>query len=228
MANQKIALVTGGNRGIGLEIVKGLAAKGITVLLGCRDISKGNMSASDLKGNIHPVKLDLSTKQSIETDISSISHAFPTVDILVNNAAILIAEPVIELTYEQLAESLHVNTFAPFILSQFFAPRMLKNGYGRIVNISSGWGSSSGLLDSPLAYGVSKSALNDITKILANAFTGNIKINAMCPGWVRTSMGGPDADRSPEQGAETAIWLATLDDHAPSGQFFRDKTAIPW
>lgn len=233
MNSTKIALVTGGNRGIGLAIVKGLLDKGMTVLMGCRDTSAGQEAAKSLNGNVHVVPLDLSSEQSLAVSIEFISQHFPHIDILINNAAILDDTNLSQISYEGLVESMHVNAFAPFRLAQLFGEKMVQQGYGRIVNVSSGWGTTSGLLDSPILYGLSKSLLNAMTRVLAQNIqatdsTVDVKINAMCPGWVRTRMGGDAATRSPEQGAETAIYLATLADDGLNGMLFRDKQVIDW
>jgi len=150
------------------------------------------------------------------------------VDLLVNNAAILEEDGLLEVSSSAFELSLRVNMVAAFDLLRMVLPSMLERGYGRIVNLSSGWGSFSEGLGGPVSYAVSKAALNALTVKAAREVSGNIKINAMCPGWVRTDMGGANAERSPEEGADTAIWLATLPDDGPSGKFFRDRKPIRW
>ncbi len=228
MEKQRIALVTGGNRGIGLSIVEGLAEKGIKVLLACRDVKSGAQVAGNIAGDIHTVALDLTTPESRQHGMEEISRQFPLIDILVNNAGVLDHSVFGALSYDSLMASMEVNALAAFELTRHFADRMCTQGYGRVVNLSSGWGAFSEGLDGPAAYAISKATLNAITKVSADAYQGNIKINAMCPGWVRTDMGGASATRSPKEGADTAIWLATLDDNGPTGQFFRDKSPIDW
>lgn len=223
-----MALVTGGNRGIGLAIVKGLAKEGMTVLLGCRNVSEGQLLTDEITGDVHAVVMDLSSKETIEQSLTSLTASYPKVDVLVNNAGILDESKFKDISYDGLLESMHINAFAPFLLAQYFAANMEKSGYGRIVNVSSGWGAQNGLLDSPILYGLSKSSLNALTRIVASKTSKKVKVNAFCPGWVRTDMGGMFATRSPAKGAETAIWLATLDSKGPDGQFFRDKKAINW
>lgn len=224
----KTALVTGGNRGIGLAIVAGLAEQGIRVLLACRDVAAGERAASSLAGDIHVVALDLSRPEQLLSDIEQISAEFPKIDILVNNAGVLDEGDLAHVSRNAFMQSMQVNALTVFDLIQHFAGRMSEAGYGRVVNVSSGWGAFSDGLNGPAAYSVSKATLNALTKVAAQTYTGDVKINAMCPGWVRTQMGGMAADRSPEQGAETAIWLATLNQSGPNGQFFRDKTPISW
>lgn len=228
MNENKVALVTGGNRGIGLAIVKGLAEHGFDVVLGCRDLSQGDAVASAIGANVVAVELDLSNAESRQKALAHISERFPKIDVLVNNAGVLEETPFAQLSNEALMSSMQTNAFAAFELTQYFANQMASNGYGRIVNISSGWGAFSDGLTGPAAYSISKATLNAMTKVAANSFSGDIKINAMCPGWVRTDMGGMSATRSPEEGAETAIWLAMLGSDAPTGQFFRDKKRIDW
>ncbi|GAL35048.1 short chain dehydrogenase [Vibrio maritimus] len=228
MNNNKVALVTGGNRGIGLAIVKGLSEHGFNVVLGCRDINTSEALAKSIGANVVAVELDLSSYDTRQRAISNITKRFPKIDVLINNAGVLEDTPFTELSSEALMSSMQTNAFAAFELTQYFANQMVSNGYGRIVNISSGWGAFSDGLTGPAAYSISKATLNAMTKVAANSYNGDIKINAMCPGWVRTDMGGMSATRSPEEGAETAIWLAMLGSDAPTGQFFRDKKQIDW
>lgn len=225
---QQVALVTGGNRGIGLAIVKGLSELGITVLLGCRNLTEGKKAVANLDGDVHAVELDLSDVSQLTEQMKQISIRFPKVDILVNNAGVLVDTHYLHLSTDELMSSLQTNSIAPFQLMQHFGYRMKHNGYGRIVNVSSGWGASSGILDSPAAYAISKSCLNTITQLAAQAFGNEVKVNAMCPGWVRTAMGGASASRSPEQGAHTAIWLATTKHQLETGKFYRDQQIINW
>lgn len=229
MHEQKVALVTGGNRGIGLAIVEGLARQGIKVLLACRDTDAGIKAARSLEGDIEVVELDLATTEKRQQGIAAIHSRFPHIDILVNNAGVLKKGSFSSLDHAVLMETMQTNAFSAFELTQYFANLMAKQGYGRIVNLSSRWGAfSDGILDGPAAYSISKATLNAITTVAASDYSGNIKINAMCPGWVHTQMGGAEAPRTPEQGAETALWLATLDEDGPTGGFFRDKQLIEW
>ena len=225
---QKTILVTGGNRGIGKEICAQLAAQGHRVLLACRDITQGVTIASEMKGKVEAVTLDLSQSQSIEPQWQAIRSQYSPVDALVNNAAILREGNVQQLELEDFRQSLETNLTAPLVLCRLVLPDMLEQGYGRIVNLSSGWGAFSEGLEGPAAYSISKAALNAMTVSLANSLPETIKVNAACPGWVRTDMGGPDAYLSAEEGAKTPVWLATLDDDGPTGGFFREKRPIEW
>ncbi|MEO1000763.1 MAG: SDR family NAD(P)-dependent oxidoreductase [Pseudomonadota bacterium] len=128
----------------------------------------------------------------------------------------------------ELSATLAVNTVAPAALIGALGPGMAARGWGRIVNVSSGWGSFDEGLGGPAAYAISKAALNAVTVRGARALGPAVKVNAACPGWVRTRMGGAGADRAPEEGAETPLWLATLPDDGPTGGFFRDRSPIAW
>jgi NAD(P)-dependent dehydrogenase (short-subunit alcohol dehydrogenase family) len=147
---------------------------------------------------------------------------------LVNNAGVLEPGSLVEMDDEKLAYSLQVNFLAPLQLIRELVPGMSTRGYGRIVNVSSGWGSFAEGLSGPAAYSISKAALNALTLSLAKDVPQNLKLNSMCPGWVRTRMGGEAAPRTPEEAADTAIWLATLPDDGPTGGFYRDRKLIAW
>lgn len=225
---QKTALVTGGNRGIGLAIVRGLAKLGYRVLLGSRNLMAGKEAASTMVGDVIPVELDLSDREVLKNQVQSILENHPAIDVLVNNAGILEYGSLLEISEEQFYRSARVNFEAPFDLIRLLTPGMVQREYGRIVNLSSGWGSFDEGLTGPSAYAVSKAALNALTLTLSQSLPQSVKVNSMCPGWVRTEMGGAGATRSPEEGAATAIWLATLPDNGPSGGFYRDKRLIRW
>ena len=224
-----VALVTGGNRGIGLEVVKTLAQyPNRKVLLGCRDIGHGKKTAAGLTGDVEVVELDLSSEDSIRSAISTIQNDFGHVDVLVNNAGVLKEGSVIDTTLEGVEESFQVHVLGPVQLIRAFLPKMIENGFGRIVNVTSGWGSFHEGLTGPFAYSTSKAALNAVTLTASQKLPANVKINSACPGWVRTRMGGMMASRSVGQGAETIVWLAGLPADGPSGGFFRDKSRIEW
>lgn len=217
----KRALVTGANRGIGFEIARGLVAEGMDVVAGARDA----VAAEEAAGKIgaRPIQLDVSDASSID---SVVGETGPF-DILINNAGVLFHDPMID-SPDHYAESMAVMVDGPYRLIRACAPHMTANGFGRIVNLSSGWGSFDEGLHGPGAYGVAKAALNALTLALSRELPDTVKINAMCPGWVRTRMGGAGATLSPEQGADTAIWLATLPDDGPTGGFFRERRPIAW
>ncbi|WP_420332585.1 SDR family NAD(P)-dependent oxidoreductase [Roseibium sp.] len=215
------ALVTGANRGIGLAIARGLAAKGCHVIVGARDSEAADKIARDL--GAEAVELDVASNGSIKRAVGEIGH----VDILVNNAGVLGSGHLLD-DPEDFEQSMSVMVHGPYMLMHLLSPSMVRNRYGRIVNVSSGWGAFSDGVSGPAAYGVAKAALNALTVASARTLPENVKVNAMCPGWVRTRMGGAAATRSPEEGADTAIWLATLDQDGPTGGFFRDRKRIDW
>ncbi|MEM9319212.1 MAG: SDR family NAD(P)-dependent oxidoreductase [Pseudomonadota bacterium] len=218
---ERTALVTGGNRGIGRAIAEGLVAHGVSVFIGVRDLTAGWAVAEEI--GAQPVVLDLNRIATFGPALSVIGG----VDILVNNAGILERGSMLE-EPARFDRSMDVMVHGPFDLITLCVPHMQAQNWGRIVNLSSGWGSFAEGLEGPGAYGVAKASLNALTLALSRELPPSIKINAMCPGWVRTDMGGPAATRSPEEGAATAIWLATLPDDGPTGGFFRNEAPIGW
>ncbi len=215
------ALVTGGNRGIGRAIAAGLVAAGLEVVIAARREAEGAEAAAEL--GCAAVRFDLDDPRSFAPAL----EAAGPLDVLVNNAGVLWDRPMIDHP-EDFRRSMQVMVHAPYALIRAVVPGMTERGYGRIVNVSSGWGAFSEGLGGPGAYGVAKAALNALTLALSREISSDIRINAMCPGWVRTRMGGPGATRSPEEGAETALWLATLPAGGPTGGFFRDRKEIGW
>ncbi|MEX0345165.1 MAG: SDR family NAD(P)-dependent oxidoreductase [Rhizobiaceae bacterium] len=217
----KRALVTGGNRGIGFAIAEGLKARGVDVIIGARDPVAGQSAAEKI--SCSAVELDVSSADSIDRAVGETGPF----DILVNNAGVLFNEGILQ-SPDHFAESMAVMVGGPYMLVHACAPAMAAAGYGRIVNVSSGWGSFAEGLGGPGAYGVAKAALNALTLAISRELPRNVKVNAMCPGWVRTRMGGATATLSPAQGADTAIWLATLPDDGPTGGLFRERKPVPW
>ncbi len=228
-ATPRTALVTGANRGIGLEIARGLAAvPGMRVIAAARNADDARQTASELGDNVIGATLPLSDPQAAQAAAREILSAHGSVDILVNNAAVLHSGDVLTAAFDDIVESMTVNTLSPLALMRVFGQAMHERGWGRIVNVSSGWGSFAEGLEGPIAYSVSKAALNAVTVSAAATLGPAVKVNAACPGWVRTRMGGKDATSSPEQGADTPVWLATLDDDGPTGGFFRGRLALDW
>ena len=217
----KKALITGGNRGIGLATCKTLSAMGHQVFLGARHLAEGEKAARQCGATA--IQLDVKDQHSIQDAIEAVGP----LDILINNAGILGSGSVFD-RQGQFEDSIAVMVDGPFQLMKRVVPQMVAHGYGRIVNVSSGWGAFSDGLGGPGGYGVAKAALNALTLAAANSLPDYVKVNAACPGWVRTRMGGMLATRSPEKGAETICWLATLDEKGPTGKFFRDKAEIDW
>jgi NAD(P)-dependent dehydrogenase (short-subunit alcohol dehydrogenase family) len=238
MAETRIALVTGANRGIGLEIVRQLSRAGLLAVLGSRDVAKGREAAAKLAAEgLEPpvVGLDVTDEDSVRAAVDEVLSLFGRIDVLVNNAGILKegqtpdVSKVLELSSAVALQTYKTNTIGPLRMIQAVVPIMQKGGYGRVVNLSSGAGQLAEMGSGYPAYRMSKAALNALTRVTAAELGPTpIKVNAMCPGWVRTDMGGPNAARSVEQGAETAVWLATLPDTGPTGGFFRDKAPIAW
>lgn len=234
MTEGRIVLVSGANRGIGFEIARQLGQFGLTVLLGARDTVRGEEAAGKLRDeglSVHPVQLDVSSDESVRRLRELVEREYGRLDVLVNNAGVIgkrsMSSPEADL--DSVRRLLETNLFGAWRLTQAFVPLMHRNGYGRIVNLSSGMGQLAGMGGGASAYRVSKTSLNALTCMLAaDLREANILVNSVCPGWVRTDMGGPNAARSVEQGAETPVWLATLPDGGPSGGFFRDRQPIPW
>jgi NAD(P)-dependent dehydrogenase (short-subunit alcohol dehydrogenase family) len=236
---KQVAIVTGSNRGIGLEIVKQLVMKQITVILTSRNSDKGEAAvrklAKDGIKRVVPMELDVSSQASVNRILDKVEKTFGRLDILVNNAAILIDKDDVTASnadLETVKITLETNLIGAWRMCKAFIPLMKRNGYGRIVNVSSGAGEFEHLVSSGgywPAYSVSKTSLNALTVMLASELRGtNILVNAVCPGWVRTDMGGPNATRSAEEGAVTPVWLATLPDGGPTGYNYYEKKQSRW
>ncbi len=227
-------VVTGANRGLGLETCRQLAALGHRVVLTSRDTAKGQTAAEQLRrqgGNVVYHPLDVTSADSIRQLRDFVVHEFGAAEGLVNNAALYLDEgrDVLDVEIETYRLTLETNTIGPLMLCQAFVPLMVRQNYGRVVNVSSGAGQIASMAGDTPSYRLSKLALNGLTRMLADSVKGaNVLVNAVCPGWVRTDMGGPFAPVSVEAGADTIVWLATLPDGGPSGGFFRDRKPIEW
>lgn len=238
MSETRIALVSGANRGIGLEIARQLARLGMLVALGTRDAAKGEAAAEQLRSEgleLPVVMLDVADPGSCHRAVDEVVSMLGRLDVLVNNAGVFLEKSAsgeasaLDVRPETVMATFSTNVIGPLALTQVAIPIMRRQGYGRIVNLSSGLGQLSEMGGSYAGYRMSKAALNALTRtVAAELGDAPIKINAMCPGWVRTEMGGPDAHRSVEEGAQTAVWLATLGADGPSGGFFRDREPIAW
>lgn len=236
--SRKTALVTGANRGIGFEIARQLAGLGVSVLAGVRSEAKALAAGTafqKLGVDVGPVVLDVADTRELPSVVMDIERRHGPIDIVVNNAAILIDGPggfsasLLDMTDDTFRRTWETNVLGPTAIIRALLPRMLERGYGRIVNVSSLAGQLNGMSAGFPAYRISKAALNALTRIAAaEAAKKDVKINACSPGWVRTDMGGSDAPRSPEEGAETAVWLATLPSDGPTGGFFQDKAPLAW
>ena len=229
----KTALITGANKGIGYEVARQLGAKGFHVFVGARNPQNGREATETLKKNgaiATFVPLDVSDGQSIMDALHAVSEVADHLDVLVNNAGILFEEDaaIAQLSVETLNKTLQTNTLGPLLVTQAFLPLLSRSNAPRVVNVSSGGGQLSDGMDTwAPAYCLSKTALNAVTCLFAAAVP-EISINAVCPGWVRTDMGGANATRSVEQGADTIVWLATDAPQELTGKFLRDRKQIPW
>jgi NAD(P)-dependent dehydrogenase (short-subunit alcohol dehydrogenase family) len=267
----KTVLVTGGNRGIGLEICRQLDALGHKVILGSRDYEKGVLAARSLSKGVIVAQLDVTHDENIQNVFKLIKDEFGKLDVLINNAGIganpsrnrnsvssrvknfmeenfdgawktvKTFKPILQkagivaqsqgaenISLESVKQVMETNFYGPWRMMQVFIPLLLNSKEGRIINMSSGMGELNSLTGIYPGYSLSKSSLNALTIMFSNELKEKgIKVNAMCPGWVRTDMGGPNAPRDVSQGADTAVWLAT-EKEIPSGKFFRDRQVINW
>ena len=232
---ERLAVVTGANRGIGHEIARQLASNGIRVVVTARDAAKGAtaqamLAAEGLPTGFHP--LDVRAPAEASSLALWLKREYGRLDILVNNAGVMLDRHrtrVETLPVEVVRQTFETNVLGPFAITQALLPLMREHGYGRIVNLSSSLGQLETMGAGTPAYRISKTALNALTRTLAAEVAGtNIKVNSMCPGWVRTDMGGASAPRSVKDAADTAVWLATLADDGPSGGFFKDRKRISW
>jgi NAD(P)-dependent dehydrogenase (short-subunit alcohol dehydrogenase family) len=236
---KKIALVTGANRGIGFEVARELAQKGIAVILTARNAQKGSVAADRLKAeglDVHFHELDVTDDGSVRELAQFMEKRFGRLDVLVNNAGVLLDSSHREegasafgAQIETIRASIETNTLGAFRLCQALIPLMRKNGSGRVVNVSTGMAQLSEMDGGYPGYRISKTALNAVTRIFSAETRGNdILVNSVCPGWVRTEMGGEGAERTPAQGAAGVVWAATLPPGGPTGGFFRDGERIDW
>jgi NAD(P)-dependent dehydrogenase (short-subunit alcohol dehydrogenase family) len=228
---RRTALVTGANRGIGLEVCRQLARLGHRVILTGRDpaaVARAGAELSRERLEARTEILDVASEESVRDCAARLRDVSVAIDILVNNAAIYPQGGVLGTPASVFRETFDINILGALWTCRAWAPEMKQRGYGRIVNVSSGYGAFSGGLNGPAAYCVTKAALNALTVRLAYELSGDVKVNAADPGWVRTRMGGSGAARGVEKGAETVVWLATLPADGPSGGFFHDRRRIPW
>ena len=235
MAARRIAIVTGGSRGIGHEIARQLVKNDLYVVVGARDAAKCEEAVTSLKkegNNVSGFPLDVNDTHSVRRFVEHVEKEHGSPGILVNNAGVYpesTQAKVVDTPTSIWRETLETNLFGAVRMCREIVPLMTKLRFGRIVNISSGLGQLQHMGEGSPAYRVSKTALNALTRTLAAEVAGTgILVNSMSPGWVRTDMGGDEAPRSVEEGADTAVWLCLLPSNGPSGQFFRDRKPIPW
>jgi NAD(P)-dependent dehydrogenase (short-subunit alcohol dehydrogenase family) len=236
---KRTALVTGANRGLGFETARQLARSGYRVFLAARDRKKAEAAAQPLRNeglDVSPLELDVTSDASC----SRLRDLGP-IDALVNNAGVmleseenplaagLLSQSAMDIPSDLVRETLETNTLGAYRVIQAIARGMRERGYGRIVNVSSGLGQLNDMGGGYPAYRVSKTALNALTRIFAAELKDKgVLVNSVCPGWVKTDMGGPQARLEPEEGVKTIVWAATLPDDGPTGGFFRALKPIPW
>ena len=235
MASHKIAIVTGGNRGIGHEIARQLMKADLFVVIGARTEPKCALALDSLRregANVSAFPLDVNDTKSVRRFVEHLEKQHGAPSVLVNNAGVYPESTdakVVDASTAIWRETFETNVFGAMRMCREVVPLMKKIRYGRIVNISSGLGQLHQMGEGSPAYRVSKAALNALTRTLAAEVAGSgILVNSMSPGWVKTDMGGEEAPRTVEEGADTAVWLSLLPSNGPTGQFFRDRKPIPW
>lgn len=246
MNNQKTALVTGANRGIGYAIAQGLLEADFQIIIGSRSLKKGEIAAEKLNSailsaeetsahlalnspSVSAVEIDIAEDESINNAFNELNGKIDRLDVLINNAGIYPDNGFNILTIDRdlLTKTLNINTFGAVKTTQIFLPLLEKSDKARVINYSSGYGQLAGLSAGVPSYCLSKLAVNGATIMLANALASkNITVNAVDPGWVSSDMGGENAPRTVEQGADTAVWLATVDRVKDSGKLWRDRSIV--
>jgi NAD(P)-dependent dehydrogenase (short-subunit alcohol dehydrogenase family) len=228
------AVVTGANRGIGLEVARQLAARDFEVVLGSRDDEKGRRAAERLSSDgysVTPRQLDVAEPRSVERFAKWLTSEARELDVLVNNAAIHYDtwQHAADADLDVVREALETNLLGAWRMAEACLPLLRESEHGRIVNVSSGAGSLTDMSSGGApAYSASKAALNALTRMLAaDLRSQGILVNSVCPGWVATDMGGPGG-RPVSEGAAGVVWAAVLPDDGPTGGFFRDGRPIAW
>ncbi len=230
----RVALVTGADKGIGFATAMLLAQRGFHIILTARNEDKGMHAfrlVENMTGKAVFWELDVTNPITIHRVCEYVKRSFNRLDVLVNNAGIQVDQDILGsyVDFPKIKSTMDTNLFGALILAQAFLPLIIQNKYGRIVNVSSGLGQLSSMTGKNLAYRLSKTGLNVVTRVLADEMKDhNILINSVCPGWVRTDMGGPAAPRSADEAADDIVWAAMLPDGGPSGKFFRYKKEIDW
>lgn len=231
---QKVVLITGSNRGIGFETARQLARRGYHVIIAARDEETGRQAAKSVQtegGQASFLALDVSSSDSITTASTDFSQVAQHLDVLINNAGIYPDEgqTILTIPRDRLVQTFQTNTFGPLEVAQAFLPYLQRGNSARVINVSSGYGHLDGLSADAPSYCLSKLALNGLTIMLAGALRADrIAVNALCPGWVRTDMGGRNATLSVEEGADTVVWLADEAPHDLTGKLFRNRQEVAW
>jgi NAD(P)-dependent dehydrogenase (short-subunit alcohol dehydrogenase family) len=227
----RTALVTGGSRGIGLETARLLLQRGLRVVVGARTPAAGEAVRAALAaphGQLLTLALDVADAGSIRAAEAALRSDGVHVDVLVNNAGIYPQGDALTAADGDFVDALSTNLLGALRCARVWLPGMMERGYGRIVNLSSGYGCFAEGLDGPAAHAISKAALNAATVKLAQVCRGDVKVVAVDPGWVRTRMGGPQAPRSVEEAAGDVVWAATLENSAPNGVLYRRREVANW
>ena len=228
-----VALVTGGNRGIGLEVCRQLAQKGYAVILGSRDAARGEEAAKRLQDeglNVVPKQLDVTDESTLQEVYRWLENEHGRLDVLINNAGVDYDtdQNVLTADLDRVKHVFEVNTLGPWRVAQTFVPLLKRSEHARLVNVSSGAGALSSMSGGTPAYSMSKAALNALTLMLsAELKSSGVLVNAAGPGWVATDMGG-SGGRPIEEGGSSVVWVATLPDDGPTGGFFRDGKRVAW
>lgn len=237
--SDRVAVVTGANRGLGFATARALAQKGYQVVLTARTKDKARKAAAKLalddELEVIPAELDVSSDESVAAFFDGLRDNVGRIDVLVNNAGAIFEKgddgttpPTLEIPASVLADSLNTNSLGAYRTIRQALPMMNEAGYGRIVNVTSGMGGLNDMGSGNPAYRISKTALNAITRFMHHEAGDNVKINSVCPGWVKTDMGTQHATREIDEGITGILWAATLPDDGPNGGFFRDGEPVEW
>ena len=226
--SSRTAFITGANRGIGLEIARQLAEAGVGVVIGSRDLTAGQFAARALGPEIGAEQLDVSDPDSVAECERRLADLGVEVDILVNNTGRYTTTPLLAIDERALVDALEVNLIGARRVARAFVPGMRARKWGRVVNVSTGCAQFAERAPQAGAYGLAKASLNVLTRMIVAEAGADVKVNAMSPGWVATRMGGSGAPRSVREGADTAVWLATLPDNGPTDGFYYERRRIPW
>jgi NAD(P)-dependent dehydrogenase (short-subunit alcohol dehydrogenase family) len=229
----RVAIVTGANRGLGFEVARVLATRGLRVVLTARTQAKADDAAATLTAqglDVLAEVVDVASDESVEAFVVRFRQTFDRLDVLVNNAGAIFDDEggALQVPASTVLRSIDTNAMGAYRMTQALLPLMNAGGYGRVVNVSSGMGALTDMGGGWPGYRISKTALNAVTRLFAGTGSGDVKVNAVCPGWVRTDMGGAGASRSVEEGAAGITLAATLASDGPTGAFLRDGEVIDW